>query len=205
MYPGVEIRRGVTSSTRSRNLRQLPRSAPVRSCHGRDDPCGCCMGPCRAPNSVTEVVYVSFRHRRRTRTETNDRDRRTRRRRSRRGGGAEADVTRTELFGDATPTAQHPAPLRYALRAPARGFHKPRVDESRIHALSTDLTHSRPSLVIYLTKPSRVCCPPSPRRSADTPLWQDTPPRARRAPSHTRVRHPAARRGRGRARVPRGA
>ena len=53
-------------------------------------------------------------------------------------------------------------------------YTNPVRDESLIHALYTDLTHSlsqpKPSLVVYLTKPSRVCCPPSPHRSADPPL-----------------------------------
>jgi len=96
LYPGVEIRRGVTSSTCSRNLRQLPWldvgvEGPVRV---------------RAPNSVTEVVYVDFRHLGHAHRETDDR----RGSRYAAGGRSRGETVR----GDVTPgRPASPAPLRY--------------------------------------------------------------------------------------------
>lgn len=80
-------------------LRQLP--------HGHVG-----VGSVRAPNSVTEVVYVDFRHRRRTRTETMTETDERGGRRSRRGGGAEA----TSPARNSSETPRLNTPHRYGTR-----------------------------------------------------------------------------------------
>jgi len=92
------------------------------------------MGPCRAPNSVTEVVYVDFRHRRRTRTETMTET-------DERGGGGRGEAAAQRPTSPARNSSETPRPRLNTLhRYGTRYVHPHEVFTSPV-SMSHALTH----------------------------------------------------------------